>query len=63
MFTLTVFPDGRCLLTTDDQVDADQAQRILDLFEQWRTSEKARVFFLSDTQVQHATSLEVDLGA
>lgn len=63
MFTLTVFPDGRILLTTEDYLDEEQAKKALALFESWRSVDPPRPMLLSDCRVQHATSFDVDLEA
>ena len=60
-FLLTVFPDGKLLLTTKDYLDETSARRILDLFERWQSSSSGTPFLIPDTRVQHAVSLEVDL--
>ena len=61
-FTLTVFPDGRLILTTPEYLDSENAKRILEMFEKWRDSPVARAqLVIPDCEVQHATSIEVDL--
>ena len=61
LFTLTVFPDGRMMLTTDDLLTPETARQIADLFDRWMQDEAHRVLVIPDTKVQHATSFEVDL--
>ena len=60
-FTLTVFPDGKLLLTTKDYLDESSARRILDLFKAWQETPTNQVLMVPDTEVMHARSFDVDL--
>lgn len=61
MFTLTIFPGGKLLLTTPQYLNEEAARTIGGLFERWWSNEENRPLILSDVEVQHATSIEVDL--
>ena len=62
MFTLTVFPDGKLILTTEDQLTDDTARRVIHLFKRWKELPENEVLVIPGTRVQHATSIEVDPG-
>jgi hypothetical protein len=58
-FVLTIFPDGRAILTTEEELTPETADRVRAAFEQWRSEPKG-VAILSG-RVEHAESLVIDL--
>ena len=59
-FTLTIFPDGRALLSTPHSLSPEEAQAIRKQWELWKYTEKG-LAIIAECEVQHATSVEIDL--
>ena len=59
-FTLTIFEDGRALLTTPDDLAPDTAKAISDAWDHWKKTDKGMAVIAS-CEVQHAASVEIEL--
>ncbi|HEX5016494.1 MAG TPA: hypothetical protein VFX15_02785 [Actinomycetes bacterium] len=51
-FTLTVFPDGKAILTTPDDVEPDQFESIQTMMRQWVADKANRPLFIGKCVVQ-----------
>ncbi len=59
-FTLTLFPDGRMILSTTANIAPDNAAALVEQWKAWRETPEA-VAIITECDVQHATSIEIDL--
>jgi hypothetical protein len=59
-FVLTVFPDGKCLITTEQNIGAADAALILQRFREWQKKPES-VAVMANCRVQHAKSVEIEL--
>jgi len=59
-FTLLVLPDGRGLLTTEEDMDEDEARATRDAFNTWRESD-AGIAVIASCHVEKVTSIDLDL--
>lgn len=59
-FTLTVFADGQMLLSTEQTISVDEARQVREAFDRWR-AEPQGVAVIAECEVQHATSIAIDL--
>ena len=60
MFTLTVFPEGRMILSTESDLTGDEAQLVMAIFDDWRNDPDG-VAFIAACRVEHAASVELEL--
>lgn len=58
--TLTLFPDGRALITADEDLTHDAVAHIREMFERWKDTPDGVAIL--QARVEHATSVELDLA-
>ena len=59
-FTLTIFPDGRALLSTPNHLSPEEAEVVRRQWELWTYTDKGMAI-ITDCEVQHAKSVEIEL--
>lgn len=59
-FTLTVFLDGRALLTSEDDLTVNEYEQIKATWDQWKDSPDG-LAVISRCSVQHVESVEIEL--
>ena len=60
-FTLTVFPDGRAILGVPKDIGPEQAQRIRQLWDEWKLTPEALLIIPDLDRVIVAETVEIDL--
>ena len=59
-FTLTAYPGGNSILSTEEPITAEEAERIRELFERWKETEGATLI-VGQMRVVTSLNLELDL--
>lgn len=59
-FTMTVFPDGRVILSTPEALTPKVADTVRRAWADWRKTPDA-MLLIQECLVQHATSVSIDL--
>lgn len=58
--TLTVFPDGKAILSTPENLTQQTALLIREAWDAWKTGD-GHALIIGNTDVVHSTEIELDL--